>query len=128
MIDSKRHRDWLDKAAKDINSAKVLKEHDCGNDVVAFHCQQAIEKILKAYIIFNTGFIISSHSLIFLCKEASKFNVSLRTYIKDCAFVNQFYIETRYPADDPLIVTDEEAGECISIASTIYEHIHKLID
>lgn len=35
MIDSKRHNDWLDKAARYINSAQVLKENDCGNDIVA---------------------------------------------------------------------------------------------
>lgn len=37
MVDSLRHKDWLEKAKRDIKAAKVLKENDCGNDIVAFH-------------------------------------------------------------------------------------------
>ncbi len=29
MVDTLRYKDWLDKAERDIKSAKVLKEHDC---------------------------------------------------------------------------------------------------
>ena len=32
------------------------------------------------------------------------------------------YIETRYPADSPLIVSDYEADECIKIAEEIYRY------
>lgn len=64
MIYTLRYKDWLEKAQRDIKSAKILKEHDCGNDVVAFHCQQAVEKVLKAYLIVNGEGIVSGHSLI----------------------------------------------------------------
>jgi len=121
MVDSTKCTDWIEKASKDIKAAQILKENDCGNDLVAFHCQQAVEKLLKAYIIANTGIIINSHSLIYLCKEAEKYNTEFKKYIKDCAFVNQFYIETRYPSDEPLIVTDDEANECIDISKKILD-------
>lgn len=127
MVDSARYVDWIEKASRDIKAAKVLKENDCGNDMVAFHCQQAVEKLLKAYIIAKTGAIINSHSLIYLCKEAEKYNFEFGKYMKDCAFVNQFYIETRYPADVPLIVSDEEADECIAISNRIYNMVADLL-
>ena len=98
---------------RDIKSAKILKEHDCGNDVVAFHCQQAIEKILKAYLIIRGDGVVSGHSLLYLCKLAQGHEGNFKKYIKDCGFANQYYIETRYPADSPLIVSDYEADECI---------------
>lgn len=123
MVDSTRYDDWLDKAARDIRAAKILKEHDCGNELSAFHSQQSIEKSLKAYVIAKSGVIISSHSLIFLCKEASKYLPDFSSYLKDCAFVNQFYIETRYPANDPMVVTDEEGDECIDIAIKILDRV-----
>lgn len=44
-------------------------------------------------------------------------------FTKDCAFVNQYYIETRYPSDDPLEVSPGEALECIGIAETILDEI-----
>lgn len=127
MVDTTRFKDWIEKATRDIKAAVILNKNDCGNDLVAFHCQQAVEKLLKAYIIAKSGVIISSHSLIFLCKEASKHNIDFKKHIKDCAFVNQFYIETRYPADEPLIVTDEEAEESIAISKTIYEIVADLL-
>jgi len=43
--------------------------------------------------------------------------------MKDCAFVNQYYIETRYPSDVPLVVSDDEADECVSIAEEIYKMV-----
>jgi len=119
MVDSKRYNDWLEKADRDIKSARVLKQNDCGNDVVAFHSQQAIEKSLKGFLLKQIGRVIEGHSLIYLCKEASIYSVDFKKHLKDCAFVNQYYIETRYPADVQLIVSDEEAEECISIAKEI---------
>lgn len=123
MVDSTKYDDWLDKAARDIRAARILKEHDCGNELTAFHSQQSIEKSLKAYIIAKSGVIINSHSLIFLCKEASKYQQDFSNYLKDSAFVNQFYIETRYPANDPMVVTDEEGDECIQIAERILDRV-----
>lgn len=128
MVDSKRCMDWLEKSLNDIKAAKVLKDHDCGYELVAFHSQQATEKILKAYIINKAGVIISSHSLVFLCKEASKYDEDFKNFIKDCAFLNQYYIETRYLAEESLTVSEEEAEECIKIAEDLYRKVKKNLD
>ena len=48
MGDSLRYKDWFEKAAHDLRGAEILMEHDGGNDLVAFHCQQAMEKMLTA--------------------------------------------------------------------------------
>lgn len=117
---SLKYKEWLDKSARDLKSAKILKYNDCGNDIVAFHCQQCIEKALKGFLLRKLGYVVEGHSLIYLCKEASKEKDTLKKYLKDCVFVNQYYIETRYPADIPLIVTNEEADECIDISEKIY--------
>lgn len=58
MTDSLRYTEWIEKATRDLKSAKVLKQNDCGNDVVAFHCQQAIEKSLKGFLLKSTGLIV----------------------------------------------------------------------
>jgi HEPN domain-containing protein len=127
MVDSTRYNDWLEIASRDIKSARILKQNDCGNDMVAFHCQQAIEKSLKGFLLKQLGHIMEGHSLIYLCKEALTYNVEFKKYLKDCAFVNQYYIETRYPADVPLIISDDEAEECIDIAEGLYQLVMKNI-
>lgn len=128
MVDSLRYKDWIDKSERDLKSAKILKDNDCGNDIVAFHCQQCIEKSLKGFLLRKFGNVVEGHSLIYLCKESSKIKDTFKKYLKDCAFVNQYYIETRYPADIPLVVTDEEADECISIAEKIYNTVMNNLD
>lgn len=91
--------------------------------MVAFHCQQAIEKALKGFLLYKTAELAEGHSLIYLCKQAGNLDNQFKTFLKDCAYVNQYYIETRYPADFPLDVSDEEAEECIAIAERIIQYI-----
>jgi len=127
MVDSKRFKDWLDKSSKDLAAAKVLNQDGYFNDTVAFHCQQSIEKALKGFILYKTSELAEGHSLVYLCKQASAIDDTFKTYIKDCAYVNQYYIETRYPADFPIEVSDEEASECFEIAEKIIDCIKSSI-
>ena len=94
--------------------------NDCGNDLVAFHCQQAIEKALKGFILYHIHELEEGHSLSFLCKKALNIDLKFKACLENCAFVNQYYIETRYPADNPLIVSDDETERCIQTAENIY--------
>ena len=55
MGDSLRYKDWFEKAAHDLRGAEILMEHDGGNDLVAFHCQQAMENMLKGWLLKTTG-------------------------------------------------------------------------
>lgn len=121
MVDTLRCKDWLNTAKRDLNAAIILLEHECGNELVAFHCQQCAEKSMKAYLISKGKGIISTHSLIYLCKLCESFEPAFKQYIKDCGFLNQYYIETRYPADEPIEIDDYEVNECIKISSKIYE-------
>ncbi|MBR0597039.1 HEPN domain-containing protein [Sinanaerobacter chloroacetimidivorans] len=38
---------------------------------------------------------------------------------KDCAYLNQYYIEARYPADTPLTVTEQDVEKCMNIARRV---------
>ena len=113
---------------KDIRGARILFEHDADHGLVCFHCQQAIEKYLKGYLILKTGVLQEGHSLIKLCKKAIEFNKGFKDLIKDCAFVNAYYIETRYPSEDPFNVTEEEVEMCFSIVDNIVKFIDKLAE
>lgn len=127
MVDTIKYNEWFIMAQKDIKSAKILFEHDADNEMVCFHCQQAIEKYLKGYLIFKIGELQEGHSLVKLCKKAMVYDKIFSKYLKDLAFVNTFYIETRYPAVDPLVVSDEDTIECIDIVAEITKDINSLI-
>ncbi|SHE32679.1 HEPN domain-containing protein [Thermoanaerobacter uzonensis DSM 18761] len=127
MVDSKKIEDWFNMAKKDFNGAKILYEHGGDYYLICFHCQQAIEKYLKGYLISKTGVINEGHSLVKLCKEAQKYNENFKNFLKDCALVNSYYIETRYPAEEPLYVEKEEVLECMRITEEIMNFIDKLV-
>jgi HEPN domain-containing protein len=118
--------DWLEKALVDYRSAEILFAYEGDYGIVAFHCQQAIEKLFKAYILKQAKELIEGHSLVFLCRKAGEYDPLLNNFLKKCAFVNQFYIESRYPADIPMAMEKSEAQECIDIADALLKHI-KLI-
>ncbi len=115
-------------AQKDLKSARILFEHDADNEIVCFHCQQAVEKYLKGYLIHMTGELQEGHNLVKLCKKAIMQDQSFGEFLKDMALINTFYIETRYPAVDPLIVSKQDTEECLQISNKIIMLIEKLID
>lgn len=125
MADSKRYNDWYEKAKQDLRGANILFEHGGDGSMVAFHCQQSIEKALKGFILKNTNELVDGHSLVYLCKKAGIIDAGLKKHLKNCAFVNQFYIETRYPADTPVELENDEAQECIRIVNEILESISR---
>ncbi|HML38191.1 MAG TPA: HEPN domain-containing protein [Bacillota bacterium] len=87
-------------------------------EIVAFHCQQAVEKYLKGVILQNSAELIGSHSLVYLYDRANEFT-QLSITRKDCAYLNQYYIEARYPADTPLTVTEQDMERCMGIAKKV---------
>ena len=70
--------------------------------------------------------LMEGHSLVRLCKFCVQYNIGFNDFLKDAAFVNDFYNKTRYPADEPLIVTKEDTQECLDIAQKIIEFIDSL--
>lgn len=128
MGDSLIVLEWLNKANTDLKCAKILFEHDGGNEVVAFHSQQAIEKALKGIILYFFGILESGHSLLYLCKKVIEKDSEFSNYIESCAFVNQYYIETRYPNENPIVVKNEEAQKCIDIAEDILNKVSSIVN
>lgn len=127
MVDTLRYKEWFIVAEKHLKGAEILFEHDADFGIVLFHLQQCVEKYLKGFLIYKTGVLQGGHSLIKLCKKACEFDNGFRNYIKDCAFLNEYYIETRYPAEDPLIADNEDVEEGLKITKEIIEFINLTI-
>jgi len=57
-------REWLQKAKSDLLSAQILMRHDPPVlDTASFHCQQAVEKLLKAFLVWKAVPFEKVHSL-----------------------------------------------------------------
>ena len=119
MADSKIATDLYAMAEKDRRSARILLDADGDNEVVCFHCQQAVEKAFKGYLVSQTGMLQDGHNLSRLVLKAMQFEPGFQQHKKDAAFLNSYYMETRYPSDDPMIICKEDVVECMEIMERI---------
>jgi len=119
----KQVKDWILLADKDLYAAEIIIKEDYPlTNIVAFHCQQAIEKYLKAFIIEKDIPLIKTHDLIRLngmINEVEKIAIDEKKLI----IMNEVYIDSRYPGDLGLmpegIPTKEQAYEFIEYAKEI---------
>jgi HEPN domain-containing protein len=126
----KQVEDWIKLADKDIMAAsKIIENPDLAN-IVAFHCQQAIEKFFKAFIIENGRPLLKIHNLPKLygtIKEIKNLDIDEDLL----AVVNKVYLDDRYPGELGLLPdglpTDEEVHEFLDYAKGIEGKIKKAL-
>jgi len=105
---------WLNKAEHDLLSAQRLLEIEpIILDNACFHCQQAIEKWLKAFLIFHGRDVERTHNIIFLLSECAIFDPVFAAV--DPLNINAYAVQGRYP-DSNLIPTIAEAQSYYQLA------------
>jgi HEPN domain-containing protein len=98
---------WIQKADHDLMSAQRLLEIEpMILDNACFHCQQAIEKYLKAFLIFHGLDIERTHNIIFLLSQCADFDTIFSTI--DPLNINAYAVQGRYP-DTNLMPEKDEA-------------------
>ena len=121
--DSRRYIDWLERACEDLEAARLLMDSEATLNAAAFHCQQCIEKALKGYLLYKTGFPADGHNLTWLCKQAVKSDERFQEWLDESAALNRYYIETRYPADIPVDLSDVRLRRVFDMADKMYRFI-----
>jgi len=119
----KQVEDWILLADRDLYAAEIIlnDKHPLTN-IVAFHCQQAIEKYFKAFLIEKNISLIKTHDLIKLNGMINE-TENLGIDEKKLLVINEVYTESRYPGELGLIPdgmpTNEEAKEFMEYAKEI---------
>lgn len=87
----------VQKAEHDLHAATILvSEHDLV-DVVCFHCQQAVEKMLKAALLASGVEPPRAHDLGFLLETLETAKPAPRGLREVCAVLADFGVAPRYP-------------------------------
>jgi HEPN domain-containing protein len=93
---------WLSKAEADLAAAEVLAAGEMDDYfTAAFHCQQAAEKFLKAYLVRHQIEFRKTHDLGELLKLAAQAEPTLQQELGSCEWLTPFGVEFRYPGDYP---------------------------
>lgn len=109
-------KEWINKADHDLDSAKLIYLHLPDYfDTIAFHCQQAVEKYLKAMLVFFDIEFQRTHNLVYLLDLLStKLEIQEDHYDKTL-LLNGLGVQIRYP-DKTIFLTKEELETAIKIS------------
>ncbi len=105
---------WLEKAEHDLLAAQlIIEQQPLILDISCFHCQQAVEKYLKIFLIYHKKDFPKTHNLDLLLKNCLDISDHFKTV--DVKNLEDFAIRGSYPHDF-LLPTQEEAEEFYQIA------------
>ena len=121
-------KNCLYKANEDISGILKLSENDSDisiySSLICFHAQQAVEKFLKAFLIYNDKGISKTHDLIYPMSECITINRDFITV--DLKDLTEFSVDVRYP-DDFYIPEYSETKYYISVAFDVKNKVESLI-
>ena len=93
-------RQWQAKAQSDWTAVEILLASErCPAETVCFHCQQFVEKLLKAFLTRNSVETPKTHDLRRLIQLAEPFAPELSRLSDASDTLTIHGVETRYPDD-----------------------------
>jgi HEPN domain-containing protein len=119
-------RNWLFRASEDIAVIQSLSNTNIEfyTSTICFHSQQAVEKFLKAFLIYHDIDFPKTHDLDFLLMECKKIDNSFIDI--ELKSLTDFGVSIRYP-DDFYVPGVKETKEYIEIAEEIKKLIERII-
>ncbi len=114
---------WKQKAEADWKTVTILLEsQDAPKDVICFHCQQYVEKLIKAVLTACEIEFPKTHDLRRLLQLAVTYEPSLRQFLDQIDDLTIHSVQSRYP-DVVMILNDEYIKQTVELAETIGGHL-----
>jgi HEPN domain-containing protein len=117
-------RGWLRKAESDI----LAMDASLGAgayDAACFHAQQAVEKLLKAFLIYSGLPLIHTHNLEKLLDQCASVEPAFRDLVEVVAPLTPYAVEVRY--DDEFWPAREAAEEAAGAAHQTRAFVLRLV-
>ncbi len=116
-------KSWLATAWQDLEAAVWLMESPASLfRAVGFHCQQAVEKSLKAYLTWQDRPFEKTHSLVVLLEMCVETDPNFEALRIASVILSPYAAVLHHPGDIPNIC-NEEAYTAIELAQQAYEFI-----
>jgi HEPN domain-containing protein len=114
---------WLNKAGADFAAAEQLSAQDGRfREIIAFHCQQAVEKYLKAFLVRHQIEFPKTHDIAKLLDRVATVNANMAESLRDADVLSPFGVEVRYPSDAPELL-ERGQTEAIDIARRVKDAV-----
>jgi HEPN domain-containing protein len=122
-------REWLTKAAHDLQNARIVSTVPDGPlDTAIYHCQQAAEKSLKAWLVFRNQPVERTHDLTRLVILAAGGDQRFLDWEEAANVLTPYASAFRYPGltADPL-PSRAEFDEALRLAEGLHVFISGLL-
>ena len=120
-------QEWLQKAHSDLRSARILLAHDPPVfDTACFHCQQAVEKALKAFLVWKEIPFEKVHSLVYLLDLGVAQEPGFEALRESAESLAPYAVEIRYPGE-ALKITREEADAALAATGAVWAFVLGLL-
>jgi HEPN domain-containing protein len=114
---------WLRKASSDLRYAGIdLAAEPAAPEDAVFHCQQAVEKALKAFLVWSDVPFPKTHDLGRLGSQAVRLDPSLEQLVDRIVDLSKYAWMFRYPGD-PIEPSTEEAREVLARATAVVDEV-----
>jgi HEPN domain-containing protein len=114
---------WLRKANDDLDIAKeLLKPGKALSGGAVFHCQQAAEKALKAFLVWHDVPFRKTHDLKEIGEACAELDATLTQFIGRAVPLTEYAWKFRYPGE-PEGPSPEEADTALALATELYKAI-----
>jgi HEPN domain-containing protein len=114
---------WIIKAQHDLGAARLLiQSNEPYLDIVVYHCQQAGEKALKAYLTYQDVIFPKTHSLNILLDLCEPFNQEFEQWQEVGEILTPYAATYRYPGDS-LLPDQAEAEVALKLATDLINFV-----
>ena len=115
-------RRWIEKAEHDVRTAEAAVDLSRPiTDTAAFHCQQAVEKMLKAYLFWRDRDFEKIHDLRALTLECAGFDGAFRELLDRVGPLSGYAVRFRYPGpNDPTV---DEVHAALAVVREVREFV-----
>jgi HEPN domain-containing protein len=115
---------WVRIAEKDLKRVELgLANDDPG--LAGFYLQQALEKLLKAFLLGKGWKLRKIHDLETLIEDAIQFDPNLKSFQDPCDKITEFYMVDRYPSPMRVEPSGQEVRHALEAVRGLIEILRK---
>lgn len=120
-------QEWVDFAEMDLMAARHLYDymHPQPLEIFCYHCQQAIEKLLKGALLMYGDAPKKTHDLGLLAELLQAYCEVDERYLEMCDDLTPYGVKIRYPQE--LQIEERHAKKALSDAESLSDWLLELI-
>lgn len=121
-------QEWINFARMDFLTAKHLYSHMYPKplEIICYHCQQSIEKLLKGVLISRGVTIKKTHDLGLLAEMLQEYEIVDEKYLEMCDDLTPYGVKIRYPQE--LYIEGYHVTKALQETETLYEWLIGILE